>query len=226
MQINALNENMVKISAKLVEMKTAPATVTGVNRLCTSSLHVMFPGKPEGLLGKDSLASRVLVHVPDPTAFDRHLDAGAVAVAGAGYSQKMLAGARARVDPLPLTGRRFYARHGTALWHGQVMINCPERPAVQGLFAGRVLDQWAYWHGIKLDFSRPGKPTDNAYIEAFNARLRAKCLNASWFLSMHDASDRIENWRQDYNTARPHSALGNLTPRAFARQVHEARKIA
>ena len=93
-------------------------------------------------------------------------------------------------------------------------------------FAGRVLDQWAYWHDVELDFSRPGKPTDNASIEAFNARLRAECLNASWFLSMHDARDRIESWRHDYNTARPHSALGNLTPRAFARQAHEARKIA
>ena len=93
-------------------------------------------------------------------------------------------------------------------------------------FAGRVLDQWAYWNDVELDFSRPGKPTDNAYIEAFNARLRAECLNASWFLSIHDARNRIESWRQDDNTARPHSALGNLTPRAFARQAHEARKIA
>lgn len=69
----------------------------------------------------------------------------------------------------------------------------------------------------------PGKPTDIVYIELFNARLRAECLNASWCLSMHDARDRIENWRHDYNNARPHSALGNLTPRAFVRQAHEAR---
>ena len=101
-------------------------------------------------------------------------------------------------------------------------IRCDNGPE----FAGRVLDQWAYWHDVELDFSRPGKPTDHASIEAFNARLRAECLNASWFLSMHDARDRIESWRQDDNTARPHSALGNLTPRAFARQAHEARKIA
>ena len=101
-------------------------------------------------------------------------------------------------------------------------IRCDTGPE----FAGWVLDQWAYGNNIELDLSRPGKPTDHAYIEAFNARLRAECLNASWFLSMHDARDRIESWRQDYNTARPHSALGNLTPRAFARQAHEARKIA
>jgi putative transposase len=69
-------------------------------------------------------------------------------------------------------------------------------------FAGRLLDQWAYLNGVELDFSRPGKPTDNAYIEAFNGRLRQECLNASWFLSMDDARTRINNWRTDYNETR------------------------
>ncbi len=54
-------------------------------------------------------------------------------------------------------------------------------------FAGRLLDHWAYLNRVEIDFSRPGKPTDNAFIEAFNARLRAECLNASWFLSLADA---------------------------------------
>lgn len=93
-------------------------------------------------------------------------------------------------------------------------------------FAGRMLDQWAYLNGVEIDFSRPGKPTDNAYIEAFNARLRAECLNASWFLSMVDARDRIEEWRVDYNELRPHSSLGNLTPREYAEQANQARKVA
>ena len=93
-------------------------------------------------------------------------------------------------------------------------------------FAGRMLDQWAYLKGVELDFSRPGKPTDNAYIEAFNARLRAECPNASWFLSMADARDRIEQWRRDYNEVRPHTALGGLTPRAYADQAKQARKLA
>ena len=88
-----------------------------------------------------------------------------------------------------------------------------------------MLDQWAYPNGVELDFSRPGTPTDNAFIEAFNARVRAECLNASWFLSLADAWDRIEAWRVDYNTERPHSALGHLTPKAFARQAAEARKV-
>ena len=77
-----------------------------------------------------------------------------------------------------------------------------------------------------MEFSRPGRPTDNAYIEAFNARLRADCLNASWFLSMADARDRIELWRREYNDDRPHTALGGLTPSPFANQAFEARTFA
>jgi putative transposase len=88
-----------------------------------------------------------------------------------------------------------------------------------------MLDQWAHLNGVELDFSRPVTPTDNAYIESFSARVRAECLNASWFLSLADARDRIEAWRVDYNTERPHSALGHLTPEAFARQAEQARMI-
>ncbi len=93
-------------------------------------------------------------------------------------------------------------------------------------FAGRMLDQWAYLNHVEIDFSRPGTPTDNAYVEAFNSRLRAECLNASWFLSMADARERIEQWRRDYNETRPHTALGGLTPNAFARQTYQAREVA
>lgn len=93
-------------------------------------------------------------------------------------------------------------------------------------FAGRLLDQWAYLNKVELDFSRPGKPTDNAYIESFNSRLRQECLNAAWFLSMADARSRLSEWRDDYNQNRPHSALGNLTPSAFAALLEPARKVA
>lgn len=77
-------------------------------------------------------------------------------------------------------------------------------------FAGRMLDQWAYLNGVEIDFSRPGKPIDNAYIESFNGRLRAECLNASWFLSLADARERIEDWRCHYNEDRPPHGLGRL----------------
>ncbi len=67
------------------------------------------------------------------------------------------------------------------------------------------------WNGVTLDFSRPGKPTDNAVIESFNGRFRAECLNQHWFLSMTDAEEKITAWRHEYNEERPHSSLGNRT---------------
>ena len=83
-------------------------------------------------------------------------------------------------------------------------------------FISKDLDLWAYWNKVKLDFSRPGKPTDNALIESFNARLRLECLNEHWFLSLEDAQNKIDRWRRDYNEHRPHSSLGNQTPAQFA----------
>jgi putative transposase len=83
-------------------------------------------------------------------------------------------------------------------------------------FISRSLDLWAYWNGVKLDFSRPGKPTDNALIESFNGKLRQECLNQHWFLSLEDANEKVESWRRDYNQHRPHSALGNVPPKEFA----------
>lgn len=79
-------------------------------------------------------------------------------------------------------------------------------------FVSRDLDLWAYQRGVTLDFSRPGKPTDNAYIEAFNGRFRAECLNAHWFLSLADAQKKVEDWRRYYNEERPHGAIGNRPP--------------
>jgi putative transposase len=83
-------------------------------------------------------------------------------------------------------------------------------------FISKSLDKWAYEHQVALAFSRPGKPTDNAYIESFNGSFRDECLNVNWFLSLDDAKMKAENWRQDYNLSRPHSGLGNLTPTEFA----------
>lgn len=84
-------------------------------------------------------------------------------------------------------------------------------------FISKALDKWAYENDVTLDFSRPGKPTDNAYIESFNGSFRDECLNTNWFMSLQDAKDKIEAWRHDYNEFRPHSSLDNLTPSEFAR---------
>lgn len=82
-------------------------------------------------------------------------------------------------------------------------------------FISRDLDLWAYQKGVVLDFSRPGKPTDNAFIESFNGKFRAECLNAHWFMSLDDARRKMEDWRRDYNEVRPHSAIGNKPPAAL-----------
>ena len=66
-------------------------------------------------------------------------------------------------------------------------------------FISKVMDKWAYERGIELDFSRPGKPTDNAMVESFNGRLRQECLNEHWFMSLQDARHKIEAWRSFYN---------------------------
>ena len=84
------------------------------------------------------------------------------------------------------------------------------------------MDKWAYERGVELDFSRPGKPTDNAKVESFNGRLRQECLNAHWFLSLEDARRKINEWRQYYNEIRPHSALRWATPAEFAARQGKA----
>ena len=67
-----------------------------------------------------------------------------------------------------------------------------------------------------LDFSRPGKPTDNAFIESFNSSFRTECLNASWFLSLTDARSKCEAWGAEYNNVRPHNSIGQKTPVEWA----------
>ena len=86
-------------------------------------------------------------------------------------------------------------------------------------FISRDLDLWAYVNNVVLDFSRPGKPTDNAFIEAFNGRLRAECLNAHWFMCLADAREKLEHWRRYYNEERPHGAIGNKVPIALMKSA-------
>lgn len=111
---------------------------------------------------------------------------------------------------------RLRATHG--LPQTIVVDNGPE-------FAGRTLDAWAYAAGVTLRFIRPGRPIENAYVESFNGKCRDECLNEHWFVSMADAQITIEAWRVDYNTVRPHSALGGATPAQFARTSVGARRL-
>jgi putative transposase len=79
-------------------------------------------------------------------------------------------------------------------------------------FISRELDLWAFMKGVTLDFSRPGKPTDNAFIESLNGKFRAECLNANWFLRLDEARRKCEAWRRDDNQVRPHSAIAKRVP--------------
>jgi len=83
-------------------------------------------------------------------------------------------------------------------------------------FVLKELDLWAYHCGVKLSFSRPGKPTDSPHIESFNGSFREECLQTHWFLSLEDAKIKIETRRRDYNEFRPDSSLGYRTPKEFA----------
>ena len=129
-------------------------------------------------------------------------------------------GATFRAVSLPTDGpKRIFlfcpARSHSHLWpRDSELLDAPATVgSTRGTeFVSRDLDLWAYQRGVTLDFSRPGKPTDNAFIEAFNGQFRAECLNAHWFLSLADAREKLEVWRKYYNEERPHGAIGHKTP--------------
>lgn len=106
---------------------------------------------------------------------------------------------------------RMKAIHGTPCFIK--VDNDPE-------FISKELDKWAYDNKVTLDFSRPGRPTDNACIESFNGSFRDECLNTNWFLSLEDAREKIETWRRDYNEWRPHSSLDNRTPAQYLEELN------
>jgi putative transposase len=82
-------------------------------------------------------------------------------------------------------------------------------------FISKILDKWAYENEVELDFSRPGKPTDNLFIESFNGSFRYECLNTNWFFSLEDAQEKFDIWKKDYNGFRPHSSLGDMSPNEY-----------
>ena len=85
-------------------------------------------------------------------------------------------------------------------------------------FTSKALDEWAWRRGVKLDYTRPGKPTDNGLIESFNGRLRDELLNVNEFITMQDAREKLKAWQHHYNHHRPHGSLGHLTPSEYARK--------
>jgi putative transposase len=115
----------------------------------------------------------------------------------------LVASARIRGIDVVTTLERITREHG---FPKRIQVdNGPE-------FISKDFDHWAYWNKVELDFSRPGRPSDNALVEAFNSRFRQECLNQHWFLSLNDARMKLSAWQHEYNTERPHSALGYLSP--------------
>lgn len=104
---------------------------------------------------------------------------------------------------------------------------CPKRIQTDNgsEFISKALDKWAYENEVLMDFSRLGKPTDNPFIESFNGSFRDECLNVHWFLSMEDAREKIEKWRNEYNTERRHSSIGNISPDEFRRSLKPAENL-
>ena len=94
------------------------------------------------------------------------------------------------------------------------MIVCDNGPE----FTSRVTDEWAYQHGVKIDFIDPGKPVQNPFIESFNGKFRDECLNEEIFFDLADAQRKFDEYRRHYNTERPHSSLGDKTPKEFAKE--------
>jgi len=92
-------------------------------------------------------------------------------------------------------------------------------------FTSQAMDLWAYQNGVQIDFSRPGKPTDNAFVESFNGTLRDECLNTHWFATLAEARQLIQAWRQEYNESRPHRSLGERTPNEFAFDYAARREV-
>jgi putative transposase len=86
-------------------------------------------------------------------------------------------------------------------------------------FTSNIMNAWGYDHRVEHIFTDPGKPMQNGYIESFNGKLRAECLNQHWFKNLSEAKEIIENWRLEYNRVRPHSSLGNLTPEEYALEL-------
>jgi putative transposase len=128
-----------------------------------------------------------------------------------------------RVSPVIEVDRSLRGRHVVAVLNRlKATRGVPKIISVDNgpEFTGRVLEQWAYQNGVELDFSRPGTPTDNPFIESFNGKLRMECLNGQWFTDLEDARRHIETWRTEYNTYRPHSSLGGMTPAAYEAEFY------
>ena len=115
-------------------------------------------------------------------------------------------------------GEKTWSRPSIGSWRGTARPGTVFADSGSEL-TGRLLDMWAYHHGVRLDFSRPGKPTDNRYAETFNGSLLDEFLNVHWFKTLAEAKQVLQAWRRDDHESRPHSSLNDRVPAEFARNI-------
>jgi putative transposase len=113
-----------------------------------------------------------------------------------------------------MSGQRVTRTLGAVIEHRGLpeSIRCDNGPE----FTSRHFVAWCAEQKIQLIHIQPGKPMQNGHVESFNGRMRAECLNATWFHNLIDARSKIWAWRDEYNGERPHSSLGGRTPNEFA----------
>lgn len=99
----------------------------------------------------------------------------------------------------------------------------PERIMVDNgpEYTSKIFKRWSERNRIDLEYITPGRPMENGYIESFNGKFREECLNQNWFQNISEASIIIEQWREECNNSRPHSALGYLTPKEYLKRKEE-----
>lgn len=86
-------------------------------------------------------------------------------------------------------------------------------------FTSKAFLLWAKDNGVDIHFIDKGKPTQNAFIESFNGKFRDECLNEEWFLTLHEAREKIKVWQEEFNSERPHQGLNGLSPYEFIRKT-------
>lgn len=129
-----------------------------------------------------------------------------------------------RVSPAIEVGRSLTGRHVVAVLERlKAERGLPKYISVDNgtEFTSHAVEDWAQRNDVRLEFSRPGTPTDNPFIESFNGKLRAECLDQHHCASLEEAQALIEGWREDYNTYRPRRALDGLTPSEYEGQFYQ-----
>ena len=128
---------------------------------------------------------------------------------------------------LALEARRSFRGHDVAAVLSELIASHGKPQVIQSdqgtEFTSLAMDHWGYWNKVGLDFSRRGRPGDNARNEAFNSVVRRECLTHHYFFGLKDATQVLDFWKEDYNNERPHGSLGQIPPIEYRSAWTESR---